>query len=102
MSVTADVVDVARIENLHDTSYNRACYALARFLIRPDGVTEIARLAIAIHNAFRFSEREAGSKTEMGLAASWQVTEGYHARVSGGLCTEYYGQETSDVCFKQP
>jgi len=47
------------------------------------------------------SEREAGSKTEMGLAASRQVTEGYHARVPGGLCTEYYGKETSDVRSEQ-
>lgn len=50
---------------------------------------------------FRSSEREAGSKTEMGLAASWKVTQGYHARVSGRLRTEYYGEETGYVCFKQ-
>lgn len=46
-------------------------------------------------------ERKAGSKTEMGLAASWKVTEGYHARISRGLCVEYYGKETSDVRSEQ-
>lgn len=50
---------------------------------------------------FHSSEREAGSKTEMGLAASWQVTKGYHARISGGLCTEYYGKKTSNVRSEQ-
>lgn len=46
-------------------------------------------------------EREVGSKTEMGLAASRKVTEGYHARIPRGLCVEYYRKETSDVCFEQ-
>jgi hypothetical protein len=57
--------------------------------------------AMYVTMPFHSSEREAGGKTEMGLAASWQVTEGYHARIPGGLCTEYYGKETSNVRSEQ-
>lgn len=46
-------------------------------------------------------EREAGSKTEMGLAASRKVTEGYHTRIPGRLCVEYHGEETSNVRSEQ-
>lgn len=51
--------------------------------------------------SFLSLEREAGSKTEMGLAASWKVAEGYHARIPRGLCVEYHGEETSNVRFEQ-
>lgn len=44
------------------------------------------------------TEREAGSKTEMGLAAFRQVTKGYHAGVQGRLRTEYHGEKASNVC----
>jgi len=46
-------------------------------------------------------EREAGGKAEMGFATPWQIAKGYHAGIPGGLCIEYYGKETSDVCPQQ-
>jgi len=46
-------------------------------------------------------EREVGSKTKMGLAASRKITKGYNARISRGLCIEYHGKETSDVRSEQ-
>lgn len=48
-------------------------------------------------NDFSVAEREAGGETEMGLAASREITKGYHAGVPGGLRAEYHGEEASHV-----